>query len=104
MYNLDAIEKATFAYLHTDQTSATWTQVENDFQKIAADPHAILYLVKTVAALGAGQTAGCETKMLANLIRDFADYVRSQPNTARDPVRAYLLFQADKVTARHHLQ
>jgi hypothetical protein len=64
MYDLDAIEKAAFAFLHTDRTSATWPQVEDDFQKIAADPHVILYLVKAVKALGDGQAAGRETKML----------------------------------------
>jgi hypothetical protein len=103
MYDLDAIEKAAFAFLHTDRTSATWPQVEDDFQKIAADPHVILYLVKAVKALGDGQAAGRETKMLANLVHDFADHVRNSPDTAQDPARVYLLTQADKVIARHHI-
>jgi hypothetical protein len=102
MYDLDAIENAAFALLHTDQKSPMWPKVEDDFRRIAADPHAILYLVKAVKALGNGQAAGRETKMLANLVRDFSDYVRTTPEGAPDPARAYLLLQADKVIARHH--
>ncbi|MFC7517924.1 hypothetical protein ACFQUU_23215 [Herbaspirillum sp. GCM10030257] len=103
MYDLDAIENAAFALLHTDQKSATWPGVEDEFRRIAADPHVILYLVKAVKALGDGQAAGRETKMLANLVRDFSDYVRNTPESTPDPARAYLLLQADKVIARHHL-
>jgi len=104
MYDLDAIEEAAFTFLHTDRTSATWPKVKDDFQRIAADPHVILYLVKAVKALGDGQAAGRETKMLANLVHDFSEYVRSHTDTAQDPARDYLLIQADKVTARHHLK
>lgn len=107
MYDLDAIENAAYTLLHTDRTSAAWPKVEDDFRRIAADPHAILYLVKAVKALGDGQAAGRETKMLANLVRDFSDYVRNTPDDAPDgtpdPARTYLLLQADKVIARHHL-
>ncbi|KRB87054.1 hypothetical protein ASE07_20860 [Noviherbaspirillum sp. Root189] len=103
MYDWDAIEQAASAFLHTDRTSTTWPKIEDDFQRIAADPHVILYLVKAVKALGDGQAAGRETKMLANLVHDFSDYVRNVPDGSQDPARAYLLIQADKVKARHHL-
>ncbi|WP_147376923.1 hypothetical protein [Noviherbaspirillum saxi] len=103
MHDLDAVEKAPRAYVLTDRASPKWQQFEDDFRRLAADPHTILYLVTAVKALSSGQAATRETRMLVNLVQDLADYVENSSSSNPDPARDYLLIQAHRVLTHHHL-